>query len=48
MFWKFGYHNPSAIGSLLEKGDEGFTLEELFDQVDFIQECKNKNDKLIA
>ncbi|KKA27234.1 hypothetical protein TD95_004736 [Thielaviopsis punctulata] len=46
MFWRFGgYANGSAIDSILEKSD--FTLEELLDQTDLIQELKQHNARLI-
>lgn len=46
MFWRFGgYANVSAIDSILEK--QSFTLEELLDESDLIQELKQQNSKLI-
>ncbi|RUS16783.1 SIT4 phosphatase-associated protein-domain-containing protein [Endogone sp. FLAS-F59071] len=45
MFWRFGFHNPSAIDSLLDKDD--VSLEELLDEDDLLQECKAHNQKLI-
>ncbi|RUS32883.1 hypothetical protein BC938DRAFT_473927 [Jimgerdemannia flammicorona] len=45
MFWRFGFHNPSAIDSLLDKDD--VALEELLDEDDLLQECKAHNQKLI-
>lgn len=47
MFWKVaGFSQPSPIEQILEK--EQFTLEELLDEDDIIQECKSLNGRLIA
>lgn len=46
MFWRFGgYANISTIDSILDKSD--FTLEELLDESDLIQELKQHNAKLM-
>ncbi|KAJ9132267.1 Extragenic suppressor of kinetochore protein 1 [Pleurostoma richardsiae] len=46
MFWRFGgYANISAIDTILDKPE--FTLEELLDESDLIQELKQHNAKLI-
>jgi SIT4-associating protein SAP185/190 len=46
MFWRFGgYANVSAIDNILDKPD--FTLEELLDESDLVQELKQHNTKLI-
>lgn len=45
MFWRFGFHNPSAIDSLLDKED--VSLDELFEDDDLLQEAKTHNQKLI-
>ncbi|KAL1920839.1 uncharacterized protein VTP21DRAFT_11474 [Calcarisporiella thermophila] len=45
MFWRFGFHSPSAVDTLLDKED--VTLEELMDEDDLLQECKTHNAKLI-
>ena len=46
MFWRFGgYANISTIDTILDK--ENFTLEELLDESDLIQELKQHNTKLI-
>ncbi|KPM33911.1 hypothetical protein AK830_g12660 [Neonectria ditissima] len=46
MFWRFGgFANISTIDTILEKPD--FTLEELLDESDLIQELKQHNTKLI-
>ncbi|KAL1917612.1 uncharacterized protein VTP21DRAFT_4005 [Calcarisporiella thermophila] len=45
MYWRFGFHNPSAIDGLLEKED--VTLEDLLDEDDLLQECKSHNAKLL-
>ncbi|KAL7747225.1 sporulation-induced protein [Sorochytrium milnesiophthora] len=44
MFWRFGFQTASAIDGLLDKSD--LTLEELLDEVELLQECKTKNQKL--
>lgn len=45
-FWKtFGFHTVSAIDTLLEGGE--FTLEQLLDEEDILQETKSQNKKLI-
>lgn len=46
MFWRFGgYATVSAVDAILEKSD--FTLEELLEESDLIQELKAHNTKLI-
>ncbi len=46
MFWRFGgYANISAIDTILDKPE--FTLEELLDESDLIQELKQHNSKLL-
>ncbi|KAM5373474.1 hypothetical protein ACJZ2D_006968 [Fusarium nematophilum] len=46
MFWRFGgYANISTIDTILDKPD--FTLEELLEESDLIQELKQHNTKLI-
>ncbi|CZS96365.1 related to extragenic suppressor of kinetochore protein 1 [Rhynchosporium graminicola] len=46
MFWRFGgYANISAIDTILDRQE--FTLEELLDESDLIQELKQHNTKLI-
>ena len=46
MFWRFGgYANISTIDTILEKPD--FTVEDLLDEGDLIQEIKQHNAKLI-
>jgi hypothetical protein len=45
-FWKtFGFHTVSAIDTLLESDD--FTLEQLLDEEEILQETKSQNKKLI-
>lgn len=47
MFWKVaGFSQPSPIEQILDK--EEFTLEELLDEDDIIQECKSLNGRLIV
>lgn len=46
MFWRMaGLSTTSPVESLLER--EHFTLEELFDEEEIIQECKSVNSRLI-
>lgn len=46
MFWRFGgYANISTIDTILDKPD--FTLEELLEESDLIQELKQHNAKLV-
>mmetsp|Transcript_30167 Transcript_30167/g.84270 ORF Transcript_30167/g.84270 Transcript_30167/m.84270 type:complete len:593 (+) Transcript_30167:130-1908(+) len=45
-FWRtFGFHTVSAVENILEK--ESFTLEELLDEEELLQECKGQNQKLL-
>ncbi|KAB2007099.1 hypothetical protein ES319_D10G004300v1 [Gossypium barbadense] len=46
MFWRMtGYSSTSTIDAILDK--DNFTLEELLDEDEIIQECKSLNGKLI-
>ncbi|KAH9931705.1 SAPS-domain-containing protein [Epithele typhae] len=45
MFWRFGFHNASAIDELLAKDE--VSLEAILDEDDLLQECKAQNAKLI-
>ena len=45
MFWKYHSGAVSHVDTLLEK--EGVTLQEILEQEDIIQECKNQNKKLV-
>ncbi|KAF9532767.1 SIT4 phosphatase-associated protein-domain-containing protein [Crepidotus variabilis] len=45
MFWRFGFHNGSAIDSLLDKED--VSVEAILDEDDLLQECKAQNTRLI-
>lgn len=45
-FWKtFGFHTVSAIDTLLESGE--YTLEQLLDEEDILQETKSQNKRLL-
>lgn len=45
-FWRtFGFHTISQVETILER--EHFTLEELLDEEELLQECKSHNKKLI-
>jgi serine/threonine-protein phosphatase 6 regulatory subunit 3 len=47
MFWKVtGFSTPSPIDQILDKDE--YTLEELLDEDDLIQECKSLNGRLVA
>ncbi|KAI0822811.1 SAPS-domain-containing protein [Trametes gibbosa] len=45
MFWRFGFHNATAIDSLLDRED--VSLEAILDDDDLLQECKAQNTRLI-
>ncbi|KAJ7706882.1 SIT4 phosphatase-associated protein-domain-containing protein [Mycena rosella] len=45
MFWRFGFHNASAIDGLLDKED--VSVEAILDEDDLLQECKAQNTRLI-
>eukprot|EP00967_Tisochrysis_lutea_P057918 scaffold73494_cov35-Tisochrysis_lutea.AAC.4 len=45
MFWSL-HGTTSSIDTLLASED-GFTLEQLLDEDDLLQECKSQNDKLV-
>lgn len=47
MFWKVtGFSQPSPIEQILDKDE--FTLEELLEEDDIVQECKSLNGRLVA
>ncbi|SAM04452.1 hypothetical protein [Absidia glauca] len=45
MFWRFGFHNPSAVDTLLERED--VLLEEVLEEEELLQEAKSHNQKLV-
>ncbi|KAJ3443671.1 serine/threonine-protein phosphatase 6 regulatory subunit [Anaeramoeba flamelloides] len=45
MFWRFNYSLKSKIDEIFEK--ENFTLQDLFEEEDLIQECRYGNELLI-
>ncbi|BDA44664.1 Serine/threonine-protein phosphatase 6 regulatory subunit at N-terminal half [Coccomyxa sp. Obi] len=46
MFWRVpGYSQPSPLEAILDM--DGFTLEDLLDEADLIQECKSLNGRLV-
>jgi hypothetical protein len=45
MFWRMGFAHTSPIETLLDTED--FTLQQLLEEDDIIQECKQLNKKLI-
>ncbi|PNW74442.1 hypothetical protein CHLRE_12g484150v5 [Chlamydomonas reinhardtii] len=47
MFWKVtGFASPGPVEQILDK--EEFTLEELLEEDDIVQECKSLNGRLVA
>lgn len=46
MFWSLGHFNDPAIDKILDR-EGGFTLEELLQEEDLLQECKAQNTKLL-
>ena len=45
MFWRLGFAQSSPIDTLLDS--EAYTLEQLLDEDDLVQECKQLNNKLL-
>ena len=46
MFWRVpGYSQPSPLEAILDM--DNFTLEEVLDEADLIQECKSLNGRLV-
>lgn len=45
MFWRFGFHNSSAIEGIIEK--DGSKIEDLMGEEELIQEVKAQNHKVI-
>lgn len=45
MFWRFGFQNPSAIDTLLDRED--IELEDILEEEDLLQEAKSHNQKLV-
>lgn len=46
MFWSMRYATTSSIDTILER-ESGFTLEELLEEDELLQECKSQNMKLL-
>ena len=46
MFWQLNYASTSQIDTILGR-EEGFTLEQLLDEDEVLQECKAQNAKLL-
>jgi hypothetical protein len=45
-FWRtFGFNTVSAVETILDR--ESFTLEDLLDEEELLQECKNQNKRLL-
>ena len=45
MFWSMRYATTSSIDTILER-EGGFTLEELLEEDELLQECKAQNEEL--
>lgn len=45
MFWRLGFAQSSPIDTLLDSDD--YTLQQLLDEDDLVQECKQLNNKLL-
>ena len=45
MFWSLGHFSSPSIDTILERAT-GFTLEELLEEDELLQECKAQNAKL--
>ena len=45
MFWRFGFHNASAIEGIIEK--EGSKIDDIMAEEELLQEVKAANPKLI-
>lgn len=46
MFWSMRYAATSSIDTIIER-EGGFTLEELLEEDELLQECKSQNTKLL-
>jgi serine/threonine-protein phosphatase 6 regulatory subunit 3 len=45
-FWRtFGFHNANSIETILDRGD--YTLDELLEEEEILQECKAQNKRLL-
>ena len=44
MFWSLGHFTSPSIDTILER--ESFTLEDLLEEDELLQECKGQNAKL--
>ena len=45
MFWSLGHFTSPSIDTILDR-EAGFTLEELLEEDELLQECKGQNQKL--
>ena len=45
MFWSLGHFTSPSIDTILDR-EAGFTLEELLEEDELLQECKGQNAKL--
>ena len=45
MFWSLGHFTSPSIDTILDR-EAGFTLEELLEEDELLQECKAQNAKL--
>jgi len=46
MFWSMRYAATSSIDTIIDR-EGGFTLEELLEEDELLQECKSQNTKLL-
>ena len=46
MFWSLNVASARSLSTLLD--NDSFTLEELLEEEELLQECKAQNDKLIS
>ena len=46
MFWRFGFHNSSAIEGIIDK--DASKIEDLMGEEELIQEVKGQNQKVIS
>lgn len=46
MFWRFGFHNSSAIESIIERG-ESIKIDDILGEEDLLQEVKAQNRKVL-
>jgi hypothetical protein len=45
MFWRFGFHNASALEGLIDK--EGAKLDDIIGEAELLEEVKSQNSKIV-